>query len=571
MAYLERAANDNGHHAVGRMALRIFADFVPTLRKPGSLDVPNDSRQQQSEARGEFALGPSGYAKACSAAMAFTLKAKAERTRGFCPHCLAEASYHRMLWNQPWAVLCPTHGVWLVQACGGCGRRYCAADSWRRACRCGSRWASAAAEPVPPPVVLIARHLMGPDADEVLSAQSSASVDWPRYFTTNPELVRARVSAALRVLTLEHVGRRKLESMSMLPDAVRAMWVGAAEALVHWPRNYFDSVRARLQLGVIHHWLGVAPVISHQAEDELRRWVAEAGLPAFIRQALEQLHSVHAIPPSWREWFSMRVPMGGTVKRVMYAYYLSTHQAKSALDLSVKEFHWLVKRRLLPARNLQAHDANAAIPRYLVDDARRFLSAAVSASRTARWLGCNRPMIDTLVAERVLVPQIPSQPPAMWRFRIDDLDALHGALEAVVAPRPRRSEAEPVVSLLRLWQWARASGSKGAVGTILDLARRGVIDLYAVRSARGTLSRLVVPARDLPRIADAITDLRVLQLKAVARMRSEYQRDRRSLGESILKRCVARDGRRNARRTIESSPAEGHPLCICAPLPERWL
>ncbi|MGX0622081.1 TniQ protein [Cupriavidus metallidurans] len=131
--------------------------LLPFARSEAGLDASQGRRGAISpEPRGPL-CGMAGLGS--GDALGIGLRYWNTRFLRYCPLCLAEASYHRAVWQLVFGVACHIHKVWLRDECCVCNRKTRLTDLPLGVCPCGALLNSAATEPCTSDVAIYARVL----------------------------------------------------------------------------------------------------------------------------------------------------------------------------------------------------------------------------------------------------------------------------------------------------------------------------------------------------------------------------------------------------------------------------
>ena len=161
--------------------------------------------------------------------------------RRFCPQCLTEAAYHRMLWDFVLLTACPDHSVRLVAGCPKCGRQL----GWQfpevAVCSCGADLRDAACETVSEKEVAACRDLR-----ELVTANV---VPWlPSKFAACERSDVVRLIMCLGMFMTDWSRRRRpVMLFTADPDAAARIVVAGIRALREWPEPIHSFLNEQKQ------------------------------------------------------------------------------------------------------------------------------------------------------------------------------------------------------------------------------------------------------------------------------------------------------------------------------------
>lgn len=488
----------------------------------------------------------------------------------YCPSCLAESAHHRLLWNWAWAGICPIHGCWLESSCATCGHRYEPRFAYRHTCKCGAEWSRASPIRVAERVARASRQLLASHAQAAFNPSSTADQALGS-FNAGPARVTIHVEAGLRALILAKEVRWPKKSPDSL--AIRSVWSSAGEVLEDWPHRYFSCLRSALAVRVFHHWDGVAPALLPIANRQLSAIENDEDAPAFVREAVEQFRSVHAVPPTWKAWSRMRpvYTFKGQDKSGDSIYYARPQEVMKALGMRKAEFDWYVERRIFPVSiDRSGVGGCTRVPMYLVEDAKKLFASTVTLPRLAGWLGCSEELVEGMAREGLLSPILTALPPRFWRFRKAAVERLSEQISLATSWHTRAS-ANEFVSLTALLDLALQRRIGSAVTETLHAASRRSVVLVAKPSG-GALGRLFVISAHVAHLALAFPGAAFPSADEV-RSHRYYQRMRGRAGTGVQRNIVHSWLFSSASSTQEPGPllVDDWSPCCAAPIPEHWL
>lgn len=259
--------------------------FAPTLTAPGRTAV-------------ELAL-PGGVTLPLLDTGSLQKRLRAESRGAFCPRCLAEAAYHRLLWIPVAVSACLRHRSLLVHRCGCCGAPPTVRDIVARACRaCGADLTTC-------PCVSVEGDALGLFAQRVIQSWLLGE-PLPRDpafpLPDLPAKVAYRIVDGLRLLAQGagpswphlHPAPQGLDGVAqgffLTPAQSYALYATALKALLHWPRGFhefLDAYTAREAGDDQQNDGGLAPKLGAFYSAWVgRRWRHEAF--GFLQEAFDQ-------------------------------------------------------------------------------------------------------------------------------------------------------------------------------------------------------------------------------------------------------------------------------------------
>lgn len=150
----------------------------------------------------------------------------------FCPRCLAEDKIWRAEWELKFVDACPSHGVWLVDVCGSCGKPL----TWNRVslthCTCGTPLSRATSLPAPERVAWLATVLHSRFLE--IPVLTDSPVTRPLSLSQLQRLIR--LFGAYGDLT-PRPNRMKILNEAQMRNSWQITSV-AAELLGDWPRAF---------------------------------------------------------------------------------------------------------------------------------------------------------------------------------------------------------------------------------------------------------------------------------------------------------------------------------------------
>ncbi|MCY1501424.1 TniQ [compost metagenome] len=155
------------------------------------------------------------------------------RVLRYCPICLADALYHRAVWQLVFGVACHTHKVWLRDECYVCKRKTRLTDLPLGVCPCGEPLNSAPAEPCSTGVAAYAGILASALHPET---ESIDTIDSPVQRLDVHQLLRATWFLGA-YSTCDAAKAQKIAGVMELSRSI-SLVEGAAGVLFHWPQGF---------------------------------------------------------------------------------------------------------------------------------------------------------------------------------------------------------------------------------------------------------------------------------------------------------------------------------------------
>lgn len=408
--------------------------FTPTLTPPGStatlltlpagapvplLDIGSRQKRLRPESRGVF-----------------------------CPWCLAEAAYHRLIWIPFATAACPRHQTLLVSRCAHCGASPTVRDIVAATCRgCGADFTGC-------PAISVAADAFGLFAQRVLHAWllGEPPPDDPAFPLPDlPANVAYRVVDGLRLLAqgagphwpYRHRAWTEAESAEqgifLTPAQSYTLYATAFKALLRWPHGFEEfldayttrDLRAEGQGGV-----SLGPKLGTLYSDWLsRRW--DHGAYGFLQEAFDQfllrrfgqVHALRQLRRCHRDAaLADRVP------------YLNRNQAARLMGAADQTVQGLLQSGRLT--RYAALDEGWAEPPTLLSRSevlvwREAWRDHPTIAEAARLLGVSYWVVSDLIAGGFLPPphQLADDAPG-WRFNHAAIVACHAQVATRVTRKP---------------------------------------------------------------------------------------------------------------------------------------
>lgn len=433
--------------------------FAPTLTAPDStalvLALPAGPNGPDSGAVPLLTIG------------SMQKRLRRESRAAFCPQCLAEAAYHRLVWTPMAAAACLCHRCLLIHGCPRCGAPTAVGDIVAARCRvCGTALATCAS-------VSVAGDAFGLFAQRVVQAWlRGAPVPQDPAFPLPdlPANVAYRVVDGLRLLAQGAGPRwpyrhhsvpalRELPERSEAVGVAQGFWLSPAQgyvlyatalkALLHWPQGlheFLDAYTARATGATGNdqrHRGGLAPALGVFYSDWAgRRWRHEAfGFlqAAFDQYLLDRYGRVPAVSQLSRyrrdATLAARFP------------YLNLSQASRCIGTSDAMLTRLLQRGQLTRYAAVTATAGPPRPRTLVSRTEVLAWRAawrdhLTVAEAAAILGVSYWVVTHLIAGGLLPPphQLAADPPR-WCFNRAAITACHAHVAAQVTLLPTQTLA----------------------------------------------------------------------------------------------------------------------------------
>ena len=373
---------------------------------------------------------------------------RSESRRVFCPRCLAETAYHRLIWIPFASAACLRHQTLLVQRCAHCGAAPTVRDIVAATCRvCGADFTGC-------PAISVADDAFGLFAQRVLQAWllGKPTPDDPLFRLPDlPANVAYRVVDGLRLLAqgagpywpYRHRAWEETESAEqsifLTPAQSYTLYTTALKALVQWPRGFeefLDAYTTRDLRAEGPGGVSLGPKLGALYRDWLsRRWDHAAfdflqdAFDQFLLRRFGQVHALRQLRRCQRDSaLADRVP------------YLNRNQAArlmGAADQTVQEL--LQSGRLT---RYAALDEGWAEPPTLLSRNevlvwREAWRDHPTIAEAARLLGVSYWVVSDLIAGGFLPPphQLADDAPG-WRFNHAAITNCHAQVATRVTQRP---------------------------------------------------------------------------------------------------------------------------------------
>ncbi len=468
--------------------------FAPTLMAPGRTAV-------------ELAL-PGGVTLPLLDTGSLQKRLRAESRGAFCPRCLAEAAYHRLLWVPVAVSACLRHRSLLVHRCGRCGAPPTVRDIVATTCRaCGADLTTCSSVSVEGDALgLFAQQVM---QSWLLSEPLPRDSAFP--LPDLPAKVAYRIVDGLRLLVQGagaswpylHRSPRGAEDVApgffLTPAQSYSVYATALKALLHWPRGFhefLDAYTARDAGDGGQNSGGLAPKLGTFYSAWVgRRWRHEAF--DFLQEAFDQylldrygrVHSMSQLGRCHRDSdLAARLPF---LNLTQAARIIGTRQ--------------VMLGRLLRSGHLTGYEALAAgrpgppilLSRTEVLALREAWHDQLKLTEASDLLGVSYWVVTDLIACGFLPPphQLAEEAPR-WRFTRAAITACHARVAARVIPLPPGAPAD-----------GRAIPSPVGVGGYVTLAGAARILYVLGLNAAALLAR--VADGKLPAYHPATTPVRL--------------------------------------------------------------
>lgn len=202
----------------------------------------------------------------------------------FCPVCLKEAAYHRLMWTPVFVLVCLRHRCLLVSRCPDCEQELSTASVVKAKCRrCGAALTQTQVRSVP-------EDRFGLFAQRTLQAwlegKPPPSGAWTDSMPNQPPAALYYLATRLVAALLEHVDPSvnwKTQQMCerLTPEVLYGLWTRAFRALVGWPDGLYEFREARTLEALV---VDCAPVLSDlTGEFKFRRPLLGGWSLAFAR------------------------------------------------------------------------------------------------------------------------------------------------------------------------------------------------------------------------------------------------------------------------------------------------
>lgn len=401
-----------------------------------------------------------------------------------CPHCLAEASYMRAIWDIKFVTACARHGAAFLERCPRCSQRL----TWKRSsvsfCTCGFDLRQAQTVPI-----------MGPEL-ELNKLMHSASgqfdpVSQSEYGLPVADLALLNLSEILDLLTF--IGRvnasgsekkKFLPSKLPLQDAV-ALTRHSTVCFSDWPTHFHVLLRNS---------------IGHQKKTEIFR----------VRQRLKKLYPrATALVRQPRYEFVRHAIRnflgeesgGHRIRRSVFVpdldhgttQFLSANQVSNTLRCDNSTVRHLLERGFL-RRAISERVSRSAIfiTRKSVESLSNFLASSVGVVEAARMLGVTERTVFFLEKGRLII----ARPHPIRRrrslFMRDDIKKLLVTLDNKVVPRVKQYRGQHSIPFRAA---LRRTGVP--IAGFVQRMQRGLIVPIAVDSAQTGLQKYLYDLNDL--------------------------------------------------------------------------
>lgn len=397
----------------------------------------------------------------------------------FCPKCLAEDPTWRAGWEILFHDVCPSHGVWLVDQCGSCGKPV----KWNRdsllRCQCGSDLRQEKASPAPENTKrlsgLLESRLLGMDEEDVPVPLAQLDVEQTQ-----------RLIRFIGGYLDPNSGAKPLKLMNA--GKIEVSWTVtslAAEMLFQWP-NGFNAAFNKLQEASLGVKTGLTGLFQ-QAYRYLYRGLEEkAFLP--VRQAFEEW-----IAEFWKGGVARRNRRLATALLDRVAW-IPGKVAADRLGISTKRLKHLAQEGLLEAQEsispttgrhflVVRNDGLEAISQQLASE--------MDMTTAMKAIGLCKLRMQQII--RLLFPtarRLGIQPGAPWLIPRDEVEALLAIGEGLpVVSIPDESQVS-VAHALRFWGL-----SSDEVVELVNSVKAGRMSPVALTSSARGIARWVFESK----------------------------------------------------------------------------
>jgi predicted site-specific integrase-resolvase len=366
----------------------------------------------------------------------------------FCPRCLAEAAYHRLIWIPFATAACLRHQTLLVSRCARCGAAPTVRDIVVATCRvCGADFTGC-------PAISVADDAFGVFTQRVLQAwlRGEPAPDASTFRLPDlPTNVAYRIVDGLRLLAhgagfhwpYRHHGLDETEStdqgLFLTPAQSYTLYATALKALLRWPHGFEEFLDAYTTRELREEWpsgVSLGPKLGALYRDWLsRRWDHAAFdflQDAFDRFLLRRFGQVHALRQLRRcqrdSALADRVP------------YLNRNQAARLMGAADQTVQGLLQSGRLTG--YAALDEGWAEPPTLLSRSevlvwREAWRDHPTIAEAARLLGVSYWVVRDLITCGFLPPphQLADDAPG-WRFNRTAIAACHARVTARITQRP---------------------------------------------------------------------------------------------------------------------------------------
>lgn len=270
---------------------------------------------------------------------------RGERQAQFCPQCLQEAAYHRLIWTPVFVLVCLRHECLLANRCPGCGREVHLAEVVQtqcRRCRVNLRQTPLQSVRGDEFGLFVQRMLQS-----WLEGQPLAPGGWADLLPPQPPAALYYCAMRLLMSLLEamdpSVNWKTPQMCARLsPEVVYAFWTRACRALVGWPEGLYEFVESQTMEALLRD---CGPAVADlNGPVRFRRTLLSGGNLAFARLPAAEAN------PDRRWWQRGRDRPGPTTQAIAQRLAFFPHMTLRAAARTLGVPQIVIQRLIITGR-----------------------------------------------------------------------------------------------------------------------------------------------------------------------------------------------------------------------------
>ncbi|MBC3932608.1 TniQ family protein [Undibacterium curvum] len=489
--------------------------------------------------------------------------------RRVCPACLAEAAYHRWIWEQNWYVICDRHQLRLVDQCSRCRKRL----NWHidriNNCACGQDFRSLKATSTDHDVF----HFHLKILHFAMGNKQLYEIDKEKNICYLPEIsekLGKRYWSIIKFLACAHTVRptelnyisirllSSLEIYQIIERANAALTTQYGNCLAGiFDYFEFECVACPSELPFWFPFkfptiVNALNVVTSDAVIKERKMVnASADFLSAHSQDAQLTKTGEKLQPPWHN-----------SNRLISIFYTNEKSCQYYLKINKAELDWITSSQFLTDCGIEydVKSSSYLYPRKFVSQLGKQFSRLVSKANLARFLNVKPSVINTLVSEGYIRPYNNNASLRFARFDLKQIESLCITLQSI--SRQSQGSAKSAGVLLMEWEHTKAAiENRLNLGKLLTCLLKFGIRLNQRCIHRPYLASLFITESDWSTLLSRMPFLKKTGLKNDA----HYRKIQCCSFDSILGRNTTFHV--SAQQVIEAAGKEnltGHNLCQCA-------